>query len=329
MYIIPPEEQPIVVNQAKTFSILVKHNEELDESLPISLESSDPEDIKIRTSPVYFKKLSEDKKIGRATFTLEGQKVGAESVIEAHFLNYSNLVLVKVIEPPPPPLPPEGLTFDKPFYHLPINKEKTLVLWLKSNITLSDPILAEIESDHPEIVVKGGGKCRLRATPFPEVYSGQFGVFGRQLQARGKITAKVNGFEPALTQVKVEEHEPPRSGVKLKFEPVEEDYGTTRYKWDDKDPYLLKIGAKNPTIKKYLGTPTEQGYPGIKSLPYYTVLAEVIAEALAFRILEKFFKREGQDGRLDYASTDAYYHKYFNKFLRIVHETLVTENIAE
>ena len=91
----------------------------------------------------------------------------------------------------------------------------------------------------------------------------------------------------------------------------------------------MKIGAKNATIKKYLGTPNEQGYPGIKSLPYYTVLAEVIAEALAFRILEKLFKREGQEGMLDYASTDAYFHKYFNKFLRIVHENLVTESVVE
>jgi len=329
LYIIPPEEQPIIVNQAKTFSVIVKHHEELEESLPIRVESSNPDDIKVRASPVYFKKLSEDRKIGRATFTLEGLKIGAEAVIEAHFVNYSNLVLVKVIEPPPPPLPPEGLTFEKPLYYLSINKEKDLVLWLKTNIAFTDPILVEIESDHPEIVVKGGGKSRLHETSIPGVYSGKCRVSGRQLKAKGRITAKLNGFEPAQTQVKVEEHEVPLSGVKLKFEPVEEDFGTTRYKWDDIDPYLLKIGAKNATIKKYLGTPNEQGYPGIKSLPYYTVLAEVIAEALAFRILEKLFKREGQEGMLDYASTDAYFHKYFNKFLRIVHENLVTESVVE
>ena len=68
-------------------------------------------------------------------------------------------------------------------------------------------------------------------------------------------------------------------------------------------------------------------YPGIDSPLYHTVLAEVIAEALAFRILEKQFKREGQEGMLDYTSTDAYYHKHFSEFLSIAHKSLVTESL--
>lgn len=328
LHIIPPEEQPIIVNQPKTFSIIVKHYEPLDESLPINIESSEPDDVKVRSSPVYLKKFLEDRKIGRTTFTIEGFKVGTEAFIEARYSGSDNLVLVKVVEPPSPPEPPDGLSFEKPLYHLQINKEKTLFLRLKTTAKLANPITLKIVSDHPEIVVKGGGKCELRETDSPGVLVGKCRIRGRQLKAVGNITARVEGFNPAQTRVIVEERLP-LSGIKLKFKPVEDDFGSVRYKWDDNNPYLLNIGAKHPSIRRYLGLPSEQGYPGIDSPLYHTVLAEVIAEALAFRILEKQFKREGQEGMLDYASTDAYYHKHFSEFLSVAHRNLVAESIVK
>jgi len=326
LHIIPPEEQPIIVNQPKTFSIVVKHYEPLDESLPINIESSEPDYVKVRTSPVYLKKFLEDRKIGRTTFTIVGSKVGTEAFIEARYSGSDNLVLVKVVEPPSPSEPPDGLSFEKPLYHLQINKEKTLLLRLKTTTKIANPTTAKIVSDHPEIIVKGGGKCELRETDSPGVLVGKCRIRGRQLQVVGNITARVEGFDPAQTRVIVEERLP-LSGIKLKFKPVEEDFGSVRYKWDDNNPYLLNIGAKHPSIRRYLGLPSEQGYPGIDSPLYHTVLAEVIAEALAFRILEKQFKREGQEGMLDYTSTDAYYHKHFSEFLSIAHKSLVTESL--
>ncbi len=89
----------------------------------------------------------------------------------------------------------------------------------------------------------------------------------------------------------------------------------------------MKIGAKHPSIRKYLGNLSGEKYPGINSPLYHTVLAEVIAEALSFHILEKMFKKEGQEGMLDYASVDSYYHKYFSKYLNIAHKGLVKESI--
>jgi len=319
LHIIPPEEIPILVNQPKTFSIIVKNYKTLDASLPTTVTSSDS-DVKVRTSPVYLKRFWENGKVGMTTFTVQSSKVGTEAFIEVRYDGYDNLVLVKVIEPPPPPPLPDGLSFDKPRYRLRINKEKTLVLWLKTTAESENALIAEISSDHPEIVVKRGGKCQFRKTDRPGVLTGKCRVLGRQLKARGNITAQVTGFNPAKTRVTVEE--PSLSGVKLKFEPVEDDFGSVRYKWDDKDPYLLNIGAKHPSIKKYLGSPTEQGYSGINSPLYHAVLAEVIAEALAFRILEKQFKREGQEGMLDFTDTDSYYHRYLSEFLSIAHENL-------
>lgn len=325
LHIIPPNEQPIVVNQPKTFSIIIKHFDVLDKSLPIDIESSDPGSIKVRCSPVFFKKILSNGKVGRASFTIEGLEIGAEAFIEARYSGYENLVLVKVVEEPPPPLLPEGLSFEKELYYLRINKEKTLTLWLKTTKKIGNNITVDVASDHDSIVVKKGGRCQLRETSMQGILKGNCKVVGRQLKAKGTLTAKLLGFKPSQTRVIVIEREEPRSALKLKFKPVEDDFGSVRYKWDDNDPNLMLIGARHPSIRRYLGEPVEHVYPGLNSPLYHAVLAEVIAEALAFRILEVQFKREGEDGRLDYASTDAYYHKHFSDFVSIAHKILVTE----
>ncbi len=325
LHIIPPDEQPVIVNQPKTFSVIVKHYEALDDSLPVNVVSSDSDNVMIRTSPVFLRRLLEDGKVGRTTFTIESDEVGAEAFVEARYGGYSNLVLIKVVEPPPPPPLPDGLTFEKPLYHLQINKEKTLVLRLKTTMKPTDSMVAEITSDHPDIIVKGGGRCILHETDMAGVLQGQCRVLGRQLKARGKITARVDSFEPTQTSVEVEEHKEPPGGVQLRFEPDERDCGVLRYEWDDKEAYLLWIGARHLSIRRYLGEPTDEGYPGRTSPLYHAVLAEVIAEALAFRLLKIHFKRDGQQGMLDYDSTDLYYHKRFSEFLSIAHKILVTE----
>ena len=322
LHIIPPGEEPVVVNEPKTFSIKVKHYEALDRSLPITVDSSDTE-IKVRASPVFLRKFSEDGRVGATTFTLESSKIGAEAIVEARYDGYDNMVLVKVVEPLPPPSLPEGLSFDKPLYHLRINKEKILILWLKTT-KLEKPTMAEITSDHPKIVVKGGGKCELHESDIPGVLLGKCRIIGRQLKTKGSITARVDGFGFTETRVVVEEREP-RSRVRLDFKPVEDVFGSVRYKWHDENPYLLLIGAKHPSIRRYLGEPSEDIYPGINSPNYHIVLAEVVAEALAFYVLEKQFKGQGQEGMLDYTSVDAYYHKHFSDFLTIAHKSLVTE----
>jgi hypothetical protein len=325
LHIIPPDKYNIIVNQPKIFSIIVKHYETLDVSLPISIVSSNPEDVKVRLSPVFLKILPDDPKVGRTTFTIESSKVGTEAFIEARYDGYEKSINVKVIEPPPPPDLPYGLSFEKPLYHLRINKEKTLTVWLKTPNKIRDQLAAQIISDHPtEIAIIGGGKCNLQQTDTAEVLIGKCRIEGRQLKAKGEITARVEEFEPVKTCVIVEER-PPGRGVKFDFKPVEEDFGSVRYKWEP--PYLLKIGAKHPSIRKYLGELTEQGYPGIDTQLYHAILAEVIAEALAFRILEIQFKKEGQEGLLDYPSTDTYYHRHFSDFLNIAHEKLVTESM--
>jgi hypothetical protein len=326
LHIIPSGEQaiPIVVEQPKTFSVIMKSYDVLDESMPVNITSSD-DWVKVRPSTVYLRKFSEDRKDGRTTFTLEGSEVKEESVfIEVRYDGYDVLLLVKVVEPPLPPVLPEGLSFDKSLYHLKFNEEKALTLWLKADSKIADDgLIATIASDHPQIVVRAGGKCKLREINVPGIFIGKCKVTGRQLKAKANLTAHVEGFNPAQTQAVVEEHKF-SSGIEIR--PDEEDFVSLRYKWepDEDSPRTLIIGAKHPSIRRYLGKPMDGEYPGINSPLYHTVLAEVIAEAFAFKILRKYFARQGEGGRLDFDTANSRYHREFSHFLSVAHKDLVT-----
>ena len=322
LHIIPPGEYAIVVSEPKTFSIIVKHYEALGDSLSVSVTSSHPDEVNVRASPVPLQRFSDDGKVGRATFAVCGSKAGIEAIIEARCSGYEELLLLTVTEPPPPPELPVGVSFEKPKYHLRINREKALLLSLRTPSREMRQVTAMVGSDHPQVIVKGGGRCILRSSDTPGVLKGRARVLGRELKARAQISALLEGFAPARADVVVEERLP-ASGLRLRFEPVEEDFGVVRYMWDSKDPGFLKIGATHPSIRKYLGEPDGDRYPGVDSDLYHSVLAEVIAEALAFRLLKGHFDREGQ-GMLDYASADAYYHIEFSDFVFVAHDVLVT-----
>ncbi len=319
LHIIPSGEVPLIVDTPKTFSFIVKHYDRLDQRLSVDIISSDPEIIKPREAQVSFKEILDDGKIGRGTFTIEGNEVGKEAIIEVKCAGYSNLLIARVIEPDPEPDVPVGLTFEKPKYHLIFCREKNLQLRLKTDAIISDAINCDVRSNHKEIIIKGGNRFQLKETKKKGIFTANIKVVGRQLKAKGKIEAYIIGLQPAKCDVIVEEREP-ESGIRLEFEPIEEDFGALRYKWHEGNLYHMFIGGKHPSVRKYLGEYSEDGYPGINSPLYHAVLAEIIAEALAFKILEKQCKRE--QGNLDYASIDLYYHRNLTDFLKITHKYL-------
>jgi hypothetical protein len=321
LHFIPPDEQSIRFKEPKTFTIRVKDTMALDESVPVIVQSSD-DNISVEPSEAFFKKFADDKKIGWTTCKLEGKRVGAEAIVEARHRGFEDLLLVNVIERKREEPIPEGLSFEKDQYYLTLNKHKSLKVRLKTDADMGRETWVSISSDHSEIVPKAGGKCRLKKVDDGPLMVGSCKVQGRQLKAKGLITAEIDGFATAQTIAQVVEREP-ASSIKLRFEPVEEDFGLVRYKWDDSDPYLLFIGARHPAIRKYLGQPKNGDYPGLDDPKYHAILAEVISEALAFRILRSLFRSQGDNAMLDFETTDLYFHRYFSDFLTVAHSRLV------
>ena len=96
--------------------------------------------------------------------------------------------------------------------------------------------------------------------------------------------------------------------------------------WEPLGSFNLKIAAKHPSIQRYLGILEKETYTGISSPLYHAVLAETIAEALAFRLLEKAFSSKGEGRMLDYSRTDNFFHTYFSKFLTHIHNSSLIED---
>ncbi len=288
LHIVPPGDVNLPLGQSKTFSVIIKHYEPIDPLLSVEITSSDATRAQPRVPQVQLKRLSTNGTTARTTFALEGRKLGREIVVEARCGIYQDMITVNVVPLPPPISVPDGLSFERTTYTLQVNKEKALRVRLKGGANLGDRAIVHLTSDHPDIIVKDGGRVELRRRSAGDTWVGECRVTGRRAKARGKLIAQGPHVEPAEAHIIVNDREL-QSGIDITTLPVEEDFGSVRYKWDlPKNPYQLLIGAKHLSIRRYLGTPENGGgYSGVNDVKYHIVLAEVIAEALAFRISGK------------------------------------------
>ena len=92
------------------------------------------------------------------------------------------------------------------------------------------------------------------------------------------------------------------SGIVIKLEDV--DHGALRYRWNKN---VLEIGARHPSLKRYLGPKSEQ-YPEQDTLHFRVLLAEVVAEALCARRLQGNIDANPRD--FEGMSWDEYYRHY-------------------
>ena len=116
---------------------------------------------------------------------------------------------------------------------------------------------------------------------------------------------------PTLVVARLGDHEaetelraaaPAGAGIVIKLEDV--DHGALRYRWNRN---VLEIGARHPSLKRYLGPKSEQ-YPGQDQLHFRVLLAEVVAEALCARRLQGNIEANPRD--FEGMSWDEYYRHF-------------------
>jgi len=322
LHIIPGGDHELRSGQKKTFSVYyVDYNG--DFTLPVKVVSNNNK-IKVNKTYIYLDKDPLNSSMGKNNFTVEALEDATYGRITVEYRGVKKSFNIKVVEVEDLFQKRDGLFFSKEKYYLRYGKPKKIEVFLKSDKKVNNLTVRLISSKPSDISVLKGGVNNLRYTAQQNLYKATFEIEGRRKQASGVITAMVEDIESVSANVLVTDRD--QSGINFNFEPSEDDFGATRYKWDQVDKSKLLIGAKHKSIRRYLGEPKGDIYPGINSPLYFSVLAEVIAEALAFNLLERAFNHEGEGSRLDYSATDYYYHQYFSKFLGVAHKCLIEQD---
>ena len=125
------------------------------------------------------------------------------------------------------------------------------------------------------------------------------------------LVAKANGQEAFVRLVGVE---PKGSGISIKLEDIE--LGNQRYRWRNN---VLEIAARHPSLRRYLGEQSA-GFPGQEKQHFRVLLAEIVADAVCSKILEKReIAGQYEDEDVDWNFFYAEYSKLMTEFLPMAH----------
>lgn len=214
-------------------------------------------------------------------------------------------------------------SFEKNEYKVRKGKQKEIRILAKWPDFVHGWAECTVTSDNVEFVDIIGKKTRLRYTKFDdgtEMAIGKIKVFGNKIGGptiiktilqRKEITAKVTVLPPKELGHNIE--------IKLVDE---EALGEQRAVWSGD---LLKINTRHKTIRRYSGPPPN--YSGQDTIHFHLLLAELIADNVARRILEL----NAPKNTYEYKDMDVsrFYQKhrgYVNGFLEIAHRIQIPDN---
>jgi len=188
------------------------------------------------------------------------------------------------------------LEFEHKLYHVKEGSSKTLRLFAKyPEIVTQDTIINMESSDSESVPIKG--RCHIIPVEGSNYAVGEVVVQGRRLQTKPvEITASING-DKATTKVRVTQRD--ESGSPLDIKIVSKNLGVYRAAWSSDRPNLLEISANHDSIKRYLGSESEN-YPGQDQPHFRILLAEIVAESVCRKSLELEVKTRPYDFKDDF-----------------------------
>ena len=113
----------------------------------------------------------------------------------------------------------------------------------------------------------------------------------------------------------------PPEGQAIKISIEDEDFVNQRYRWV-RGTNNLQIGARHPSLRRYLGA-KNKGFPGQNRPQFQVLLAEIVAFAVAEKLL---VRRAQQDASFRNLDLDGYLYerdKLVTDFLPKAHESQV------
>lgn len=301
--------------EVKTLSILAK-NELVERTGPKAQLVQEGEGIDILSSEVLLAPRSDRPDISSGTFKVRGVASGSLALVKASVGEVTADAVVQVQDRVAEDVKiPLGLSFEHDSYHVRFGKTKKLVLRAKIAGEDLEGVMVNIASDTLGVLPLKT-LVPLRLNPAIGCFSADAHLSGRQLGARGKIIAQLRGL---LTEARVSVVQRDIEGpFSFEIKIVPDDFGPQRAIWDEGGS-ILKISARHKSVGRYLGR-AEDDFPGQDKPHFKTILAEIVADQVARRLIEIREEKQGTDEDLDAHKVYATHQKYVGEFSPIAHE---------
>ena len=205
------------------------------------------------------------------------------------------------------------LQFARKQYRVPTDKRKKMVVLRAPIEIVSKTTTFEVECSSSDFEITG--KRQLEPSKVTGIARCAFTVRTGKTGAFGILTARCAGQE---TTTKLLGTDPKGTGISIKIEDI--NLGNQRYRWRHN---VLEIAARHSSLKRYLGIKSA-GFPGQEKQHFRVLVAEIVADAVCSKILEKR-EAEGQfqDEELDWNFFYAEYSKLMTEFLPKAHSLQV------
>ena len=275
---------------------------EIGEGEPVEVECLTDE-IRVDASEVPLTSVEAQEGVLRATWSIKALEATPATGLEARVGPIRAESTIAVLESETERYADvTGLQFERKSYRIRGGSRRAIRLLAPVALARSAGREFDLELSSGDFRVSGARKLVLSAT---------LGI------AVCKLTVAVLDDDATPTRVvaRLGEHEAETelraapaagAGIVIKLEDV--DHGALRYRWNRN---VLEIGARHPSLKRYLGPKSEQ-YPGQDALHFRVLLAEVVAEALCARRLEGNIEANPRD--FEGMSWDDYY-RYFARMM--------------
>ncbi|MEX0775326.1 MAG: hypothetical protein WD042_06380 [Phycisphaeraceae bacterium] len=207
------------------------------------------------------------------------------------------------------------LQFQRKRYRLRPNQPKRVRLFAPYPGTIGQPTAVVFTCDRPEVKITGDHVLHPRE--YLGIADCRIAVTCAQPDLKAVLTAEV-GTQKACTELLCG----PPEGDAIKIELMDVDYTNQRYYWQ-KGTNKLIIAARHPSLRRYLG-PANAQFPGQDKIQFQVLLAEIVAFAVAEKVLERRVAQDPDAYRdADVVTYFAERDELVTRFLPLAHESQV------
>src|SRR3989338_4597292 len=210
--------------------------------------------------------------------------------------------------------------FEKTDYVVRENKAKNIQIFAKWPDFIHGDVIANIAIDNNKFITIFKDQVKLKVDRLRKVAFGTVKIQGEKVGGPTIIRAYLLKKE-IMTRVRVIPKKD--TGKKMVIRVVDEDLGDQRAVWIGN---ILKIAGRHKSIRRYLG-PAETGFMGQISLHFRLLIADLMADTVARRVLELNAQRNIREYEaMDITGFCRQHRKHMNDFLEIAHRIQISDN---